>query len=487
MSPKQWLPALLFFTAIPNQNVFSNDDHAFVEDGGTNAIDVLSNDDSATNPATLYFVDPPSNGYVELNPDGTIIYNHYAGTGSDSFSYRVADYSGNYSDTFNVAMQVGSGTTTTQNSNDVYVADGGLTTIELVSPGSSTLDASTLYVDTLPSRGYLVALYDGAVEYHHYQGTGSDNFSYAVADNNGNYQQPITVSVNIGDAGSSSSSSNDGANPVSRRPDQPITPQPPPAVPAVPAVPAAPTTANQSWWQPGASDNLKWQLQLQGDIRIISGVDVYAADYTASQASINAAKNTGAKLKCYISAGSAENWRSDFYDFPVYTIGNEYQNWPGEWWLDTSNIDAIAPIMRARMDVCREKGFDIIDADNVNGYENNTGFNLSRGDSVNYIRWLANESHTRGMAFSLKNSESLIDDVIDAVDMLQTESCFVYGNCENAAKMIAADKPVFAVEYQENISESEFSQACSLAANYGFSMIYRNLSLSPEGRYLSCN
>ncbi|MFK7996128.1 MAG: endo alpha-1,4 polygalactosaminidase [Granulosicoccus sp.] len=257
--------------------------------------------------------------------------------------------------------------------------------------------------------------------------------------------------------------------------------------PTVTPVQSEPAQSNDNWWKPRASDNLKWQLQLQGDIRLIEGVDVYAVDYTASQASINAAKATGAKLMCYISAGSAENWRNDFNRFPPSVVGNAYDGWPGEWWLDTRNINALAPIMRARIQACKNKGFDVIDPDNVNGFENNTGFNISRADSIRYIKWLANEAHKRGMAFSLKNSETLVVNLLDDVDMMQSESCYRWGNCANAGRLSAVNKPVFAVEYEEQISRNAFRSACNAAAQYNLSMIYRDLYLTPGGTYLACD
>ena len=191
---------------------------------------------------------------------------------------------------------------------------------------------------------------------------------------------------------------------------------------------------------------------------------------------------------CYISAGSAENWRNDFSEFPNSVVGNSYDGWAGEWWLDTRNISALAPIMRKRMDECAAKGFDAIDPDNVNGHVNNTGFPISRQDAIEYIRWLANEAHARGMAFSLKNSESLVADLVADIDMMQSESCFRWGNCANASRLSAANKPVFAVEYQEVIGSSTFrNQACSVAQQYKFSMIYRDIMLTPGGLYESCN
>ena len=253
------------------------------------------------------------------------------------------------------------------------------------------------------------------------------------------------------------------------------------------AQPESGSDSDASWWQPDARENLRWQLQLQGDIVLVPGVNVYAVDYTASQASINAAKASGAKVMCYISAGSAENWRDDFRLFPKSVIGKAYEGWPGEWWLDTRNIKALAPIMRARIAACAEKGFDVLDPDNINGYENDTGFNITRQQSVVYIEWLANLAHEYGMAFSLKNAEALIPFVKGSVDMMQSESCVFYDNCDSVKAMIDLNKPVFAVEYIEQMSGQNFKvTACSLARKYGYSMIHRDVEFKPNGPYRRC-
>lgn len=246
-------------------------------------------------------------------------------------------------------------------------------------------------------------------------------------------------------------------------------------------------TSNASWWQPAVTDNLQWQLQLQGDLRLIDGVNVYAVDSGVSQDSLNAAKADGARLLCYISAGSAEKWRDDFTQFPPAVVGKAYDGWPGEWWLDVRQIELLAPIMLARMDLCRSKGFDVLDADNINGYENDTGFAISRADSIAYVRWLANEAHRRGMAFSLKNGEALLEDVAADVDMMQSESCYYYDNCQQVARFSALNKPVFSVEYEDLIDKNTFrSSACITAREYNFSMIYRDTALKPDGVYISC-
>ena len=251
--------------------------------------------------------------------------------------------------------------------------------------------------------------------------------------------------------------------------------------------PQAPVTVSAgSWWQPKASDQLSWQLQLQGDINTDIEADVYFIDAEVPQATINALKSQGKRVMCYISAGSIEDWRSDANLFPRSVIGNDYNGWPGEKWLNIRDIDALAPVMRARLDLCQRKGFDGIDADNVNGHVNNTGFSLTREDVIRFIRWLADESHARGMAFSLKNASDVLATVAGQIDMIQMESCQHWGFCDDAVELVSSyNKPVFMVEYSE--INRNFDVACNTAQQLGYAAIYRNLQLTGDGIYRSCD
>ena len=241
-----------------------------------------------------------------------------------------------------------------------------------------------------------------------------------------------------------------------------------------------------TWWQPQASEQLSWQLQLQGNINTAIDADVYFIDADVPQATINALKSQGKRVMCYISAGSIEDWRSDASQFPSLVIGNDYHGWLGEKWLNVRDIDALAPIMRARLDQCQRKGFDGIDADNVNGHINNTGFSLTRQDVIRFIRWLADESHARGMAFSLKNTSDVAMEVVGSIDMMQMESCHHWRFCDDATDVVSLhNKPVFMVEYRE-INQS-FNAACDRAAELGYAAIYRNLQLTGDGIYEACD
>ena len=64
---------------------------------------------------------------------------------------------------------------------------------------------------------------------------------------------------------------------------------------------------------------------------------------------------------------------------------------PGEHWLDIRRLSVLAPIMKARLDLCAVKGFDGVEFYNVDGYQNRTGFPLTANEQLTYDTWLANQ------------------------------------------------------------------------------------------------
>lgn len=251
-----------------------------------------------------------------------------------------------------------------------------------------------------------------------------------------------------------------------------------------------------SWWQPRADENLRWYWQLQDPIVTSHKVDVYDVDIDTPQAELDLLKSRGVKLICYFSVGTVELWRDDATLFPKDIVGERYDGYEDEQWLDISNIDALASVMRARLDRCAAKGFDGIEGDNVDAfYQENrsasgvvtglgTSFGITRQQSADYVLWLARESHQRGLGFGLKNAEALVKDVIDQVDWMITENCFVDNWCEDAQLFVTANKPVFMAEYVELLPD--FSSACISARAFGYSAIYRDTGLTAPGRFAEC-
>ena len=183
----------------------------------------------------------------------------------------------------------------------------------------------------------------------------------------------------------------------------------------------------------------------------------------------------GIKVVCYLSAGSWEEFRPDANRFPESVIGKDYEGWSGEKWLDIRQIDLLAPIMRSRLDQCAAKGFVGIEPDNIDGYQTDTGFPLTYDDQLRYNRWLAIETHARGLSIGLKNVPEQIGDLLAHFDWALTEDCFDQGWCVQLLPFIDAGKAVFAAEYTD--TGVDLDEACALAKELQISLIMKDREL----------
>ena len=229
------------------------------------------------------------------------------------------------------------------------------------------------------------------------------------------------------------------------------------------------------WWQPTVGTTWQWQLQ---DLPLDTSIEaeMYDIDMFDNDAETVADLHVqGHKVVCYISVGSWEDWRPDADQFPASLIGNDYEGWAGEKWLDIRQIDLLAPIMQARLDECQAKGFDGIEPDNIDSYTNDTGFPLTYEDQLNYNIWLANEAHDRGLSIGLKNDSGQVADLLPYFDWALTEDCFAEGWCEEMLPFVEAGKPIFAAEYTDtDITTAVF---CPEAQILEISAILKNRDL----------
>ncbi len=232
---------------------------------------------------------------------------------------------------------------------------------------------------------------------------------------------------------------------------------------------------NKPIWIPKPGLSWQWQLMdLPVDLSIEA--DVYDIDLFENDAAvINTLHERGRKVICYISVGSWEDWRPDKDQFPPEVLGNDYEGWPGERWLDIRQIDMLAPIMRARLDLCAAKGFDAVEPDNIEIFNNNTGFPLTYQDQLSYALWLAQEAHARGLSIGLKNAADQIPDLIDVFDFMIVEDYFYYDLYGETLPFIAAGKAVFAAEYTD--MAIEFDDICQKAKRTSISVILKNRDL----------
>ncbi len=190
-----------------------------------------------------------------------------------------------------------------------------------------------------------------------------------------------------------------------------------------------------------------WQLTEPYDFSVRVEKLVLDAD-APSSSDLAKLRERGVEPICYISVGTWEEYRSDAGDFPDAVLGNPLPDWPGERYVDV-RAPALVAIMKARLDACAAKGFQGVEADNIDAFENNSGFGLTREDSLTYIRDLAAHAKRLGLSFGQKNATSLAADLAEELDFLMVESCFEYHFCDEVAPYLKLDKDVLAIEYED--------------------------------------
>ncbi len=208
-----------------------------------------------------------------------------------------------------------------------------------------------------------------------------------------------------------------------------------------------------TWWQP--SPGTSWHWQLVGTIDQSYDVTMYDIDLDVDRFAPPGAPSTIEQLQaagriviCYMSAGTWEDFRADAGEFPEAVKGNTLDQFADERWLDIRRLDVLGPIMQARLDRAVAQGCDGVEPDNVDGWDNNSGFPLTPADQLTYNRWWADEAHARGLSVGLKNDLAQVPQLVDDFDWALNEQCFQFNECETLQPFVDAGKAVFGVEYQ---------------------------------------
>ena len=156
----------------------------------------------------------------------------------------------------------------------------------------------------------------------------------------------------------------------------------------------------------------------------------------------------------YISVGSYETNRPDSKDFPSNAIGNKLENWEKERAIDITNREIIS-IMKKRIALAKDKGFDGVEFDNVNVYENEeefpSGFDLNAKQAIDYFKELANYAMSLGLKVMLKNCIYIWQDLEGYYDYVLVENAFMW---EEEDELRGCKKPVFWVEYPKDTESS---------------------------------
>ncbi|BCG64629.1 MAG: hypothetical protein methR_P2418 [Methyloprofundus sp.] len=248
---------------------------------------------------------------------------------------------------------------------------------------------------------------------------------------------------------------------------------------------ALPITAGD-WYKPEVS--ISWHWQLSGSINENYPVDLYDIDlFNTPAQQIANLKMSGKKVICYFSAGSYENFRTDKDKFHTGELGNFLDGWPNEQWLDIRTHN-VANIMTSRLDLAALKGCDGVEPDNMDGYLNASGFNLTAADQLAFNKFIANEAHKRGLAVGLKNDLEQIELLVDFFDFSVNEQCHEFNECTLLKPFINQGKPVLNAEYLQNYISDTAARAglCTQSLNLQLSSLILPLDLD-DSFHFNCH
>jgi hypothetical protein len=106
---------------------------------------------------------------------------------------------------------------------------------------------------------------------------------------------------------------------------------------------------------------------------LVPNVDVWDIDlFDTPTSTIAGLKAMGKKVVCYFSAGSADTWRPDYWEFTQADQSSQIPGWVDQYYVNIkttdptgTNLTNVWTIMLARIQLAADKGCDAIDPDNT--------------------------------------------------------------------------------------------------------------------------
>jgi uncharacterized protein (TIGR01370 family) len=206
-----------------------------------------------------------------------------------------------------------------------------------------------------------------------------------------------------------------------------------------------------------------WQIGASGDsnVTVPSGVTLLDLDgFNISAAKVASLKAQGIYTVCYIDAGSYEDGRPDSSQYPAYLKIYKDTQW-NEWFLDIRDVfkpnSVLAQLLTARFQMCKDKGFDALEPDNLQNDENTKGL-LTKQEQIDFNGWVADTAHSVGLAVFQKNGPDniLLKDrtgkmMVDKFDGILNEECQQYSECNPLAEYVKRGKLALNTEYSQTL------------------------------------
>lgn len=283
-----------------------------------------------------------------------------------------------------------------------------------------------------------------------------------------------------------------------------FSPTPRPTVTPTPKPTYVPTTGPLpthippgSWWKPTSNIPIHYQWQIGTTFNpstdFLPGVTVYDIDgFDNTKTTVEAIHSRGYIAICYIDVGGWEAGRPDSSSFPgssnpsnstcnetTDVLGAKMQGWP-EYYVNVKS-QIVRQIMANRIQMCKDKGFDAVEPDVTDAWDNNNGCGITPANQLDYNRFLANTAHSKGMSIGLKGDIGQANDLQPYFDWTLNEQCAEYNECPLLNPFLLVNKAVFQVEY--NVSTSSF---CPNANADHRNAMRRDIDLTKSGTRQVC-
>jgi hypothetical protein len=256
------------------------------------------------------------------------------------------------------------------------------------------------------------------------------------------------------------------------------------------------------WWVPSL-DNQPWQWELSHPLKLTKARDmgtndrlptgaaapapvIYDIDAIINPASTVAALHAmGKHVVCYIEVGAAGDYYSasdegistTYFDQlqSAGDFGAKVAGYP-EYYLNIESPTTVTVVEAMIRQKCAAKGFDAVETDIDEEYNDSSGFPLTKAEQEQYMTTLANYMHSFGLGWWIKNpddtGDSYATDMEPLADAVLTEQCNQYGTCGLLSTYVG-HKAVFDAEYR--LKPARF---CAADDALGFNGAKFNLGLS---------
>ncbi len=240
-----------------------------------------------------------------------------------------------------------------------------------------------------------------------------------------------------------------------------------------------PPSGKVSWdWQIGADT--------EADVGVPAGVKLLDIDgFATSAAKVASLKSAGVYAVCYINAGSYQPGLPDSAQYPESLKIQADPDWPGEYFLDVTDVfkpgSVLATILEARFKMCKDKGFDALEPDNLQNDENVTSGTkkITLQEQLDFNGWVADAAHAAGLAVFQKNGPDkvLLKDrtgkmMVEKFDGILNEQCQEFSECDALGEYPKRGKLALDVEYKPKLTVD-----CTASATLQINALKKDLLL----------